>query len=263
MADGLLAIDVGNTSTYAGLFRGERLVASFRYATDRHDSSDTLGLTVAGLLALQGADRAEVGAVGLCSVVPLLTRRYREMIERYFAGELLVISAENAGIPVAYTPPTSVGADRLANAVAAIAQFGAPVIVADFGTAITVDVVDAEGVYAGGAIAPGVEIGLQALYSRTAQLPMVDIVEPTQAIGGTTAESIRSGLVYGTAGLADALIRRFREELGAEATVIATGGIARLLAPACTEVEHVAPDLTLTGIRLIWERQRSGAAPEV
>ncbi len=256
---GLLAIDVGNTSTYAGLYRDGALVSSFRYATDRSDSSDTLGLKLAGMLMIQGESRQDIEAIGLCSVVPLLTRRYHEMAERYLGGEILAISAENAGLPVAYTPATSVGADRLANAVAAVDAYGYPVIVADFGTAITVDVVNAEGAYAGGAIAPGVEISLQALYSRTAQLPMVDIAEPERAIGATTAESLRSGLVYGMAGLADALIRRFRAELGCPVTTLATGGIAKLLAPACAEVDHIAPELTLEGIRLIWERHRAAS----
>jgi type III pantothenate kinase len=256
LSNGLLAIDVGNTSTHAGYFHDGQLTASVRYATDRTDSSDVIALTLTGLLALHGVERSSVSGVALCSVVPLLTGRYREMSERYFGDEALVVTADNAGLPVAYSPPTAVGADRLANAVAAVEIYGKPVIVADFGTATTVDVVDRSGAYVGGAIAPGVETGLQALYSRTAQLPMVEIRAPERAIGDSSAESMRSGVVYGMAELVDGLIRRFRAELETDAVAIATGGIAPLLAAACREISRVEQELTLLGIRQIWERER-------
>jgi type III pantothenate kinase len=263
MIPSLLAIDAGNTSTHVGYFDSGELVTGFRFATDRTDSSDTLALTIIGLLRLNGIEPERTGGVALCSVVPVLSARYVEMSERYLGRDPLFITAANAGLPVSYAPPSAVGADRLANAVEAVATHGAPVIIADFGTATTVDAVDASGTYAGGAIAPGVEIGLQSLHSRTAQLPMVELREPEQTIGGSTAESLRSGLVYGMAELADGLIRRFRLALGAPALAIATGGIAPLLASACTEIGCVEPDLTLRGIRRIWEREAGVGRAEV
>lgn len=256
MSHGLLAIDIGNTSTYAGFFRDDALAASFRWSTDRAESSDTLALRLTGLLGLYGIARGEVTSIGLCSVVPPLGGRCTEMASRHFGVEALVIGPETVGLPIAYSPPSAVGADRLANVVAAIALVGTPVIVADFGTATTVDVVDGSGTYVGGAIAPGVETGLQSLVSRTAQLPVIDLRPPERAIGGSSAESLRSGLVFGMAATADGLIRRFREELGVAAPAIATGGIAPMIARACAEVARVEPDLTLEGIRIVCERLR-------
>ncbi len=250
----LLAIDVGNTSSYAGFFENGVLRARFRYATVASSSADSLALTVVGMLELHGLARADVSAIALSTVVPPLGRRYVEMGERHFGMTPFVLTASTCGTPVSYDPPTAVGADRIANAVAAVAAYGKPVIIADFGTATTLDVVDASGVYLGGAICPGVEIARDALIQATAALPMVDLQAPDKAIGASTPDSIRSGLVYGTAALIDGLVERFREELGANAPAVATGGIAPIITEACRSITHTSLDLTLEGIRLIWER---------
>ncbi len=249
----LLTVDVGNTSTHAGVFEGDQLRTSFRFATEARVSADALGLLMRGLLDLNGIDASEVRAVSLATVVPPLTRRYVEMCERYFGVDLHVLRAQECGIPIDYEPPSSVGADRIANAVAAKARVGAPVIIVDFGTATTLDTLDPRGHYIGGAITLGPESTLAGLYSRTAQLPMVDLSAPSRGIGRSTQESIRSGVVHGMAGIVDGLVRRFREELGAQAPTLATGGLAPMLVPVCETVSEVALDLTLQGIRMVWE----------
>lgn len=248
----LLAVDVGNTSTHAGVFDGDRMCTNFRFATDGRVSSDALGLLVRGLLDLNHIDAAAVAAVSLATVVPPLRRRYAEMCERYFGVSLHVLAPQECGIPIDYDPPSSVGADRIANAVAAQARVGAPVIIVDFGTATTLDALDARGHYVGGAITLGPESTLAGLYGRTAQLPMVDLSPPSSAIGHSTQESIRSGVIHGMAGIVDGLVRRFRAELGAEAPAVATGGLAPMVVPACETVSEVVLDLTLQGIRIVW-----------
>ncbi|MBD3175235.1 MAG: type III pantothenate kinase [Armatimonadia bacterium] len=249
----LLTVDVGNTSTHAGVFDDDRLVASFRFATEARASADALGLYLCGLLDLNGVDRRRVDGVSLATVVPPLRRRYEEMAERYFSSELHVLAAEDCGIPIDYEPPSSVGADRIANAVAAKARVGAPVIIVDFGTATTLDALDARGHYVGGAITLGPESTLAGLYGRTAQLPMVDLTEPSRAIGRSTQESIRSGVIHGLAGIIDGLVRRFRSELRAQAPTLATGGLAPMVVSACETVSDVVLDLTLQGIRMVYE----------
>lgn len=255
----LLTIDVGNTSTHAGTFEGDRLETSFRYPTEPHTSADALGLLLRGLLDLNGVDARRVEAVALATVVPPLGRRYAEMSERYFGVKLYRLTAQSCGIPIDYEPPSSVGADRVANAVAAKALVGAPVIIVDFGTAATLDALDPQGHYVGGAITLGPESTLAALYGRTAQLPMVDLSPPRRAIGRSTQESIRSGVIHGMAGIVDSLVRRFRAELGTEAPTLATGGLAPLVVPSCETVSDVVMDLTLQGIRIVWERSANQA----
>jgi type III pantothenate kinase len=246
----LLTIDVGNTQTGLGLFADERLVDHWRVATEPRRTGDELGLTLAGLL-----DPETVHGVCLACVVPALLRSYEEVAERWANASLHVIGpGTRTGMPVLYDDPREVGADRIANAVAAKELYGAPCIVVDFGTSTNFDVVSAAGEYAGGVLAPGVEISMDALFSRAARLFKVDFVAPPTVIGKNTGASLQSGIVYGFAGQVDALVDRIRAELGDDAPVIATGGLAELIAPHARTIEKVDPHLTLQGLRLVWER---------
>jgi len=250
----LLAVDVGNTSTRAGIFDGARLVADFRYATEPSSSADSIGLTLLGMLGLWGLRKDDLAAAAVCTVVPPTASRYAEMCQRHLGVPIRAVSAEGSGVVVKYDPPWSVGADRIADAVAAVERVGAPVIVVDFGTATTINAVDADGAYVGGAIGPGAETALAALYMRAAKLPMIDLRVPPRALGTNTPDAIRSGMIYGLAGLVDGLVERIRGDMGAEAPVLATGGVAPLVASACRTVSQVVDDLTLQGIRILWER---------
>lgn len=256
----LLAIDVGNTSTMMGLFDGEGLAGDWRIGTYADGTSDEYGLRIVGLLRESGWDRREVTAVVMASVVPRATSRLEESCARYLGCSPLIVRPEALGVRTEYVPPDAVGPDRLANAVGAGALYGWPAIVVDFGTTTTVDAIDAEGTYLGGAIAPGVEVSVQALYACAARLSWVEMEAPERAIGRSTAESLRSGVIYGFAGQVDGLVRRFLAELGAEAHVIATGGQARRIVPWTETVAHVDEHLTLHGLRVIWEREARRAS---
>jgi type III pantothenate kinase len=212
---------------------------------------------VRDFLAWQSCHVNEVNAVALCSVVPPVTTSIVEMSERFFGVKPLVVTgALNLGIRNAYQPPEAVGADRLVNAVAALHLYGTPCIVVDFGTATTFDAIDRRGTYLGGAIAPGITMAAEALFQRTAQLPRVALNSPKQAIGRSTVESIQSGLIFGYVGLVKELVARFKAELG-EAGVIATGGLARLIAPLTGVIDEINPDLTLLGLVIVWQQQHS------
>ena len=219
----LLAIDVGNTQTHVGMFDGEELAAHWRFATVRFATADELATVLAGLLDLRGLEFEAAHGVMVAAVVPTLAHEYDQMIGRYFDGRGLLVGADiKSGMPIRIDRPQELGADRLANAIAAYERAGGPCIAVDFGTAINYDVVSAEGEYLGGVISPGIEISLEALAARAARLPRVDIEEPRHAIGKGTQEAIQAGVVYGFAGQVDAIIGRIREELGVEATAIAT-----------------------------------------
>jgi type III pantothenate kinase len=246
----LLTIDVGNTQTILGLFDGDRLREHRRIATEPRRTGDELGLMLGGLLDLEAVD-----GVCLASVVPALVREYEEVAERWARAPLLVLGpGTRTGIAMRHDDPREVGADRIANAVAAREGYGAPSIVVDFGTSTNFDVVSAEGEYVGGVLAPGVEISMDALFARAARLFRVEFVAPPSVIGKTTASALQSGLVYGFAGQVDAIVERIRAELGADAPAIATGGLADLIAPHASTIERVDPFLTLEGLRLVWER---------
>jgi type III pantothenate kinase len=253
----LLAIDVGNTQTHMGMFRGEEMVEHFRFATSRTTTSDELAIRVSALLRLRDLTMEEVDGAIVASVVPQQDQEWTSVNERYFHGRLLMVGPGiKLGMPIRTDNPREVGADRLMNAVAAYERYGGACVVVDFGTSINYDVVSAEGEYLGGAIAPGVQISMDALTSRAARLVKVEIEDPHGAIGRNTQAAIRSGMVYGFAGQVDGIVGRIREELGVEATTIATGGLASVIAPFCEEINEVDDLLTLTGLRLVWSRNR-------
>jgi type III pantothenate kinase len=253
----LLAVDVGNTQTVLGLFDGERLAEHWRVATEAERTGDELAALLSDLLSLRGLGFDDVSAICLSSAVPLLVRSYQELAERHIGAPLLVLGpGTRTGIPVLYDDPREVGPDRIANAVAARERYGAPCIVVDFGTSTNFDAVSAQGEYVGGVLAPGIEVSMDALFARAARLTKVDFVEPETVIGKTTVSALQSGLVYGFAGQVDGIVERIRAELGDNAPVIATGGLAELIAPHSRTIEKVDPLLTLDGLRIVWDRNR-------
>jgi type III pantothenate kinase len=248
----LLAVDVGNTQTALGLYAAAELTDHWRLATERSTTADELGVLLSVLLDFDGVD-----GISLASTVPVLVREWEALAGKWAHAPLLVVGPGiKTGIPIRYDDPREVGADRIVNAVAAKERYGAPVIVVDFGTSTNFDVVSPEGEYVGGVIAPGIEISMDALFARAARLVKVDYTPPLTVIGKTTVGSLQSGLVYGFAGQVDGIVGRIREELGAEAPAVATGGLADLVAPHARTIERVDPFLTLEGLRLVWELNR-------
>ena len=257
----LLAIDVGNTNTVLGVFDGEKLVVSWRLATWRERTTDELGLVVDGLFAHSRVERVKVRGVILGSVVPQLTGTVQAMARRYFGVEPLTIEpGTKTGMPILYENPSEVGADRIVNGIAAYERFGRtanrPLIVVDFGTATTLDAISAKGEYLGGAICPGVQISADALFQRAARLPRIDVRKPTRIVGQTTVGAMEAGLFYVYVGMVEGLVRRMSDELGGNAICVATGGLADVISPETSLIQHVDPDLTLHGLRIVWERNR-------
>ena len=257
----LLAIDVGNTNIVLGVFEGSTLVQSWRLQTLRERTSDELGLLVDGLFAHSQIDRVRIRGVILGSVVPPLTGTMRAMVQRYFGVAAITVEpGVNTGMPILYENPAEVGADRIVNAVAAFEKFGGgggrPLIVVDFGTATTLDAISAKGEYLGGAICPGVQISADALFQRAARLPRIDVRKPARIIGRTTVGAMESGLFYGYVGMVEGLVRRMSDELGGDVICVATGGLADVIAPEVPRIQHVDADLTLHGLRIVWERNQ-------
>jgi type III pantothenate kinase len=248
----LLVVDVGNTQTHFGTFRGEELLEHWRFATVRESTADELGAALGNLLELRGLSFKDLSASIVSSTVPHLEPEWTAMAKRYLGHEMLVVGPGlKTGMAIRYDNPREIGADRLVNAVALRARFGGPAVCVDFGTATTFDVVSAEGEYIGGSLMTGIEISLDALTERGARLPKVELAPPKTVIGKNTIDAIRSGVVFGYAGAIDAILRRLYEELGARVPVVATGGLARLVVPFTEELEEVDDLLTLTGLRLI------------
>jgi type III pantothenate kinase len=244
----LLAVDVGNTQTALGLYDGTALGDHWRLATDPERTGDELGVLLAGLLDFDSVD-----GICLASTVPTLVREWEGLASRWTSARLLVVGpGVKTGIPIRYDDPREVGPDRIVNAVAAKERYGAPVIVVDFGTSTNFDVVSPEGEYVGGVLAPGIEISMDALFARAARLVKVDYAAPETVIGKTTVGGLQSGLVYGFAGQVDGIVGRIRAELGVDARVVATGGLADLVAPHSHTIERIDPFLTLEGLRVVW-----------
>lgn len=251
----LLAVDVGNTQTHFGTFRGEELVEHWRFATVRDSTSDELGAALRSLLDLRGLSFADLDSSIVSSTVPQLEPEWGAVAARYLGHDMLVVGPGiRTGMGIRYDNPREIGADRLVNAVAIRERFGGPAVCVDFGTATTFDVVSAAGEYVGGALMTGIEISLEALSERGARLPKVDLAPPKGVIGHNTIDAIRAGVVFGYAGAIDAILRRLYGELGARPHVVATGGLASLVVPYTEEISEVDDLLTLTGLRILHER---------
>lgn len=253
----LLALDVGNTLTVVGIFKETELVDHWRFGTDVRRTADELALIVQGFLAQRGLAH-DVTGVAICSVVPGATHEVRAMVKRYFDCHTVVVEpGVRTGVPILTDNPKEVGADRIVNALAAVHLYGGPAVIVDFGTATTFDAVSAKGEYLGGAIAPGVDVSVDALRRKSAQLRTVEISRPRSVIGRNTVEALQSGILYGFAGQVDGIIERMVTELGGAAQVVATGSLAPLIFRESRHTAAQEPWLTLIGLRLVYEKNAS------
>jgi type III pantothenate kinase len=253
----LLAIDIGNTNVVWGIYEGRTLKGHWRLATEASKTADEYGILFVNILEQSGIGVGQISDAIVSSVVPSLTAVFDEMVETYFKRTPLIVSSDlDMGLQIAYPNPREIGSDRLVNAAAAYARYKTCLIIVDFGTATTFCAISRHGEYLGGAIAPGLGIASEALFTRTAKLPKVDLTRPKTVIGKDTIGGMQSGLVFGYAGLVDELVSRMQIELGQKAMVIATGGLASLLAPESRTIQEVRPFLTLEGLELIYRKTR-------
>ncbi len=249
----LLCIDIGNTNVTMGVYDGEDLVAHWRLSTDHQKMPDEYGLLLLNMLAHRGIPAENISGIALASVVPPLTDTFREMVVAYLGvAPLVVDTGVRTGVSVRYDPPRDVGADRIVNVAAAYRLYGGPGCIVDFGTGTTFDALSEKGEYLGGAIAPGIRVAAEALFQRAAKLPRIDLRAPRRAVGSNTLDAMRSGIVFGYVGLVEGMVARFRRELGEGMRVIATGGLADVIAAETDIIEVVEPWLTLKGLRLIY-----------
>jgi len=253
----LLAIDIGNTNITIGLYKDQELAVAWRLATDHERMQDEYGFQILGLLQHAGYQPEDIHGVALASVVPPLTGTFLQACKNYIHQPPFVVDAGvKTGVSIRYEDPKAVGADRVVDAVAVQHLYGGPACVVDFGTATTFDAISGRGEYLGGAIAPGIGIAAEALFLRTAKLPRVELARPPSAIGRNTVHAMQSGLLFGYVGLVEGMVDRFRVELGPEMKVIATGGLAEIVAAETEVIQIIAPWLTLDGLRLVWEMNR-------
>jgi type III pantothenate kinase len=254
----LLAIDIGNTDITLGVFDGDDLKATWHMATGIHRRADEYAAVLLNLLQHQEMKLTDIKDVAMCCVVPPLVATFEDMVQRYFGASPLVVGAGvKTGVRIRLDNPREAGADRIVNAAAAHHLYGGPVIIADLGTATTFDVVSKEGDYLGGVIAPGIGIGAESLVTRTAVLPRVELARPKRTIGTSTTAAMQSGIVFGYVGLVEGIIARIQQELGEKATVVATGGFAKLIAAETGVFNTINPNITLIGLRLIYEMNRA------
>jgi type III pantothenate kinase len=251
----LLVLDVGNTNTTLGVYEGANLTHSWRLTSERQRTVDEYGIMCRTLLQLASLDSSAITGVAISSVVPPLDFTLHKMSQLYFDIEPLFVNAANAGIPLLYDDPSEVGADRIVNAVAALERYGGPCIVVDFGTATTFDAISAAGEYLGGIIYPGIQISADALFQRAARLRNTEIRRPERLIGTNPTASIQSGLYYGNIALVDGVLEKMAQELGPNTRIIATGGLAPLISRGSGLIEQVDADITLEGLRIIYDRQ--------
>jgi len=253
----ILVFDVGNSNVVLGIYRGRSLEESWRVSTDRRRTTDEYAILIKNLFQFSGRQFSEIRAVVISSVVPPLMPVLEELSQRYFNIEPVVVGpGVKTGISIRYENPREVGADRVVNAVAAYELYGGPLIIVDFGTATTFCVISANGEYLGGAIAPGIGISTEALFQQAAKLPRIELVKPKSVIGKNTISSMQSGIIYGFIGQVDGIVERIKAELGCDAFVVATGGLAELIAAESKTVNKVNPILTLEGLRIIYERNQ-------
>jgi len=253
----LMVLDVGNTNIVLGVFEGKRLVRNWRISTNKDKTADEYGLQIRMLFEYSGIKCSDMEAVIISSVVPTVMSALESMSANYFGIKPLVVGpGVKTAMPIRYDNPKEVGADRIVNAIAAYELYGGPLIVVDFGTATTFDAISAEGAYLGGAIAPGIGISTEALYTKAAKLPRIELLKPKAVIGKNTVSSMQSGIIYGFVGQADGIVSRMKKEMGGKAYVVATGGLAELISNESGLIDTINSNLTLEGLRIIYERNK-------